>query len=30
MGSFNYKGRDSQGQAVSGMVEAASELAVVE
>ncbi|MBP8280620.1 MAG: type II secretion system F family protein, partial [Aeromonas sp.] len=30
MGSFNYKGRDSQGQAVSGMVEAASELAAAE
>lgn len=30
MGSFAYKGRDSQGNAVNGVVEAASELAAAE
>ena len=30
MSRFAYKGRDSQGQAVSGVVEAASELAAAE
>ena len=30
MNRFAYKGRDSQGQAVSGVVEAVSELAAAE
>ena len=30
MSSFAYKGRDSQGNAVSGVVEAATEMAAVE
>ena len=30
MGSFEYKGRDSQGNAVNGVLEAASEMAAAE